>query len=115
MAYMGAIDAKIDSFYKLLSEENARYTLFSFMKSLNEGKTLPTFYPLDPRRIIPDKVRNIAREVRESNQEKLEHFGKLEKIFSDYLSREYTTSSDFEKEVFDFMTALSDPIIHPVE
>src|SRR3989344_5649504 len=89
MAYMGAIDAKIDSFYKLLSEENARYTLFSFMKSLNEGKTLPTFYPLDPRRIIPDKVRNLANEIREAKQEKLERFGKLERIFYEYLSQEY--------------------------
>ncbi len=115
MAYMGAIDPKIDSFYKLLSEENARYTLFSFMKSLNEGKTLPTFYPLDPRRIIQDKVRSRAREIRETRLEKLENVGDLEKLFGLYTLKEYTPTTDFEREAFDFMSALSDPIIHPVE
>jgi len=112
MAYMGDVDAHIDSFYKFLSEGNPRFGLNSFLRAITGGRINLNFDLLDPRYEVPDKVRNSAREIANKSDDKLSQF---EKIIKDSINGKNDSRTDFEEHIIEYVKAIIEPTLRPVE
>ncbi len=111
MAYMGDSDKKIDSFFRFLSREKA-HTYEKFIRTLT--KSNEQFDQLDPRRIISEKIKIRARDIKRGRLAD-DEMGKFEKLFAEFLRKEYEPCGELEREILEQMKAFAEPAINPVE